>query len=129
MPTKSSGSVRIFYPAFDRPDLVRTLQGRLDRLKSRLPLVRVVLFGSYARGTHTVASDVDLLVVYRGRPRPNAYGTVKRTLAVPRLEPHLYTETEYAVARATVDRMTRDGITLLEPSPVRPARRPKRRGP
>lgn len=127
MPTRSSGSVRIFYPTFDRGELVRTLQAGLDRLGSKLPLVRVVLFGSYARGTHTVASDVDLLVVYRGQPRPDAYGVVKRTLGVPRLEPHLYTETEYAAARATVDRMTGDGITLLGQHATRQARRPGQR--
>ncbi|MGH7324203.1 MAG: nucleotidyltransferase domain-containing protein [Candidatus Rokuibacteriota bacterium] len=109
--------MRIFYPAFDRGELVRTLQAGLDRLGSKLPLVRVVLFGSCARGTHTVASDVDLLVVYRGQPRPDAYGVVKRALGVPRLEPHLYTEAEYTAARVTVDRMTRDGITLVELGP------------
>jgi hypothetical protein len=120
---RSSGSVRIFYPAFDRAGLVRTLQARLDRLGAALPLVRVVLFGSCARGTHTVASDVDLLVVYRGAPRPDAYADVKRALGVPRLEPHLYTEVEYEAARATVDRMTRDGVTLFE-QPPRPAGSP-----
>lgn len=117
IPTRSSGSVRIFYPAFDRAELIRTLRARLDRLRARLPLVRVVLFGSCARGTHTVASDVDLLVVYRGQPRPDAYSVVKRALGILRLEPHLYTEVEYTAARVTVDRMTRDGITLLGPGP------------
>jgi hypothetical protein len=33
------------------------------------PSRKVVLFGSWGRGTHTVGSDVDLLVVYRGEPR------------------------------------------------------------
>lgn len=117
MPTRSSGSVRIFYPAFDRAGLVRALQARLDRLGAALPLVRVVLFGSWARGTHTVASDVDLLVVYRGTPRPDAFALVKRALGLPRLEPHLYSEEEYTAARPTVDRMTRGGVTLFEAAP------------
>ena len=123
MPMRSSGSVRIFYPAFDRAGLIQALRARLGHLQSALPLARVVLFGSCARGTHTVASDVDLLVVYRGAPRPDAYAHVKRALGVPRLEPHLYTEVEYEAARATVDRMTRDGVTLFEQSP-RPAASP-----
>lgn len=126
MPTRSSGSVRIFYPALDRAELVRTLAARLDRLRAALPLVRVVLFGSCARGTHTVASDVDLLVVYGGGPRSDAYGVVKRALGVPRLEPHLYTEAEYAAVRATVERMTRDGITLLGPGAPPPDSLPER---
>lgn len=114
MRTRSSGSVRIFYPGFDQAELLRTLRERLGRLESKLPLVRVVLFGSYARGTYTVGSDVDLLVVYRGESRPDAYALAKRLLAIPRLEPHLYTEAEYQGARTTVDRMVRDGVTLLQ---------------
>lgn len=114
MPKTSSGSVRIFYPAFDRGELLRTLQERLGRLESELPLVRVILFGSWARGTHTVGSDVDLLVVYRGAPRADAYALAKRALDIPRLEPHLYTAAEYEAARPTVERMVRDGFTLLE---------------
>lgn len=113
MRTKSSGSVRIFYPALDKAGLLRILQERLPRLAGQLPLARVVLFGSYARGTFTVGSDVDLLVVYRGAPRADAYALVKRTLAIPRLEPHLYTEAECEAARTVVERMVRGGVTLL----------------
>lgn len=116
MRTRSSGSVRIFYPAFDKTELLRALRERLGRLETKLPLVRVVLFGSYARGSHTVGSDVDLLVVYRGEPHPDAYALTKRALEIPRLEPHLYTQAEYEAARATVDRMVRGGVTLLERS-------------
>lgn len=113
MPARSSGSVRIFYPALDRAELIRILRERLGRLASDLPIVRVILFGSYARGTYTVGSDVDLLVIYRGEPRPDAYALTKRALAVPRLEPHLYTETEYEAARTIVEQMVRGGVTLL----------------
>lgn len=116
MPERSSGSVRIFYPAFDKAELVRVLSERLGSLKATLPLVRVVLFGSYAKGTYTVGSDVDLLVVYRGEPRPDAYALVKRALSVPRLEPHLYTEAEYKAAASTVNRMVQGGVTLFESS-------------
>ena len=42
--TRSSGSVRIFYPAFDKTELLRALRERLGRLESELPLVTVVLF-------------------------------------------------------------------------------------
>ncbi|MBI2155000.1 MAG: nucleotidyltransferase domain-containing protein [Candidatus Rokubacteria bacterium] len=113
MRTKSSGSVRIFYPALDRAGLVTLLRERLGLLGRKLPLVKAVLFGSYATGTFTVGSDVDLLVVYRGAPRADAYALVKRTLAIPRLEPHLYSEAECEAARTVVERMVRGGVTLL----------------
>lgn len=110
----SAQQVRIFYPASDRAEVLQILRERLGRVELKLPLVKVVLFGSYAKGNYTVASDVDLLVIYRGAPRPDAYALVKRALAIPRLEPHLYTEAEYEAVRATVDRMVRGGVTLRE---------------
>ena len=110
---KSSSSVRVFYPRFDRAELVRALREGIERLATVLPLRRVVLFGSYAKGTHTVGSDVDLLLIYRGEPRADAYALTKRTLNIPRLEPHLYTEAEYEAARPTPDRMTEGGVVLF----------------
>ncbi len=48
--------------------------------------------GSYARGNYTVASDVGLLVVYAGSAREGAFARVKKTLGIPSLEPHVYSE-------------------------------------
>jgi len=73
----------------------------------------VVLFGSYATGKQTVASDIDLLVVYAGKPREDAYALVKRTLNIHRLEPHVYSEEEYEQARAMIEQMVRDGIPVI----------------
>lgn len=72
-----------------------------------------MLFGLYARGRHTAASNVDLLVVYADPPRAEAYAVVRQTLALPRLEPHVYSEAEYRAAQGTVDRMARGGVLLL----------------
>lgn len=72
-----------------------------------------MLFGSYATGRYTVGSDVDLLVVYRGEPRPDAYALVKRTLNIPGLEPHLYTEVECETLASTVARMVETGVEIL----------------
>lgn len=113
MRKKSSSSVRVFYPRFDRAELVRALREGIERLGTVLPLRRVVLFGSYAKGTYTVASDVDLVVIYTGPPRADAYALTRRTLKIPRLEPHLYTEAEYQAAVSTVDRMIQGGVVLF----------------
>lgn len=112
MPSESSGSVRIFWPRFSREELLQVLAKRLRRLAEKLPLVRVVLFGSYAKGNYTAGSDVDLLVVYRGPPRPDAYALVWYTLQIPGLEPHVYAEEEYLNLRATIERMCQDGVVL-----------------
>lgn len=113
MPRRSSPSVRIFYPRFSREGLLGLLRGRLPVLEARLPLVRVVLFGSWSRGRHTAASDIDLLVVYAGEPRDDAYALVKTTLAIPRLEPHVYTVREAEACGPRLERMTAGGVVLF----------------
>ncbi len=115
MRRKSSSSVRIFYPRFDEAQLIRALREGIERLADLLPVRRVVLFGSYAKKTHTVASDIDLLVVYAGEPRADAYALIKRTLNLPGLEPHPYAEAEYQALAPTIERMVAGGIVLLSP--------------
>ncbi len=105
-------SVRVFYPRFDRAELLRLLRGQMAALDEALPLQRVVLFGSYARGNYTVASDVDLLVVYRGPHREDAFAVTKRTVNIPGLEPHVYSEQEYNQAEEQLTRMTGGGIVV-----------------
>ncbi len=102
-------SVRVFFPRFDRAELIRRLGERMAALNGALPLLRVVLFGSYAQGNYTVASDVDLLVVYRGRSREDAFAIVKQVLAIPALEPHVYSEDEFEQAQSRIQ----GGIVLF----------------
>ena len=110
----SSNSVRVYYPRYDTEWLVQELKKRLNELNEELSTSLIVLFGSYAKGTHTVASDVDLLVVYQGARREDAYATVKRIINIPRLEPHVYTEQEHAAMRGVLSKMIASGI-VIEP--------------
>lgn len=79
-----------------------------------LPIQRVVLFGSHAAGRATVASDVDLLVVYEGPSREDAFAVVKKTVPVRRLEPHVYTTAEASSRQGLLHRMTRNGIVVYD---------------
>ena len=106
-------SVRVFFPRFNQAALTQRLRERMTDLNEKLPLLRVVLFGSYARGNYTVASDVDLLVVYQGQPREDAFAITKRVLDIPALEPHVYSEEEFEQVRDRIKRMTEGGIVLL----------------
>jgi len=121
MPRRSSSTVKVFYPTWTREELVALLRQRLPALRQALPVTRVVLFGSYATGRHTVASDVDLLVVYAGPRREDAYERVRGSLGIPRLEPHVYTEHEYGELRQTVERMIHDGVAIFEAAHMRAA--------
>ncbi len=105
-------SVKVFYPDLTRADVIRLLTERLPALNEKLPLVRAILFGSYARGNYTAASDIDLLVIYRGRKRADAFATVKMTLGLPRLEPHVYSEAEARRLARVINRMAQGGVVL-----------------
>lgn len=114
MRKESLTSVRIFYPKFDKEELIRKLKKKMEELARKLPLSFAVLFGSYARGNHTVASDVDILIVYKGKERKDAFATVKRTMDIPLLEPHVHSENEYERLMGVIDRMIVDGVVLFE---------------
>ncbi|MFB3902205.1 MAG: nucleotidyltransferase family protein [Acidobacteriota bacterium] len=104
--------MKVFYRPYSQSELLALIRAGLLALKERLPLKRVVLFGSYAKDRQTAGSDIDLLVIYSGPPLPDAFSIVKRTLKVPRLEPHVYSEEEYEQVRPTVERMIDDAIPL-----------------
>jgi predicted nucleotidyltransferase len=112
---RSSGSVRIFWPPFSRDELIARLREHVPALAAALPIKRVVLFGSWAQGRATVRSDIDVLVVYSGPRRDDAFRLVKVDLGTPGVEPHVYTEEEAESIRDTLDRMTKCGVVLFPP--------------
>lgn len=113
MQSKSSGSVRVFYPNYDTEWLVQEIRKKLVELEEKISLSKVVLFGSFAKGSYTVASDVDLLVVYKGeKKKEDAYVIIKRVLGIARLEPHVYSEKEYEAVKGIINKMIEDGIVL-----------------
>jgi predicted nucleotidyltransferase len=90
------------------------LQESLPKLKEHLDLKLVVLFGSYATGRFTAASDVDLLVVYEGPERDDVYALCKKTLGVPRLEPHVYSAGLFAEMKESIKPMIQKGVVLID---------------
>jgi len=114
MPKKLSGSVQIFYPRFNREQVIQAIHQGLENLGRELPLVLVVLFGSYAKGNYTVGSDIDLLVIYEKKGRKEAYSIVKRAFDIPNLEPHVYSEEEYRAMKDSIRAMLRQGIIIFQ---------------
>jgi len=120
MPKKSSSSVRIYYPRFNKQEIIERSRKGLNELGRNLPLVLVVLFGSYAKGNYTAASDIDLLLVYEGQEREDAYALARKALSIPNLELHIYTKAQFEQARQTIEAMTKDGIILYGDAPILP---------
>jgi predicted nucleotidyltransferase len=76
MQKKSSSTVKVYYPRYRRDELIQYLKQKVGLLAQQIPLKLVMLFGSYAEGRYTAASDIDLLVVYEGRKRDDIYKIV-----------------------------------------------------
>ena len=102
----------VFNPQPSSEEMIPRLKAGLQELSRSLPLVRLVLFGSYATGSYTVGSDVDLLVVHEGKPRRDAYRLVKQVMGIPRLEPHVYTEQEAEVAKDKLELMLQRSVPI-----------------
>ena len=123
MPHESSNGVRVFYRTHSREEIVRAIEAGIGPLAARVALRTVVLFGSSASNRHTAASDVDLLVVYGGPPRDEVFGIVKDVMQVPRLEPHVYSQSQADALAPVLRRMTRGGIRIYPPAAAPPAAR------
>ncbi|MFN0070233.1 MAG: nucleotidyltransferase family protein [Chloroflexota bacterium] len=104
--------MKVSYPPFSQQQLVERLREQLPTLAARLPLVRAVLFGSWAKGRATAFSDIDVLIVYADPHRDDAYKIVRQCFGLRGLEPHVYSESQAMGISPTLDRMTRDGIDL-----------------
>jgi predicted nucleotidyltransferase len=113
MPNRSSGSVRVFFPPRSREELIAELRRQMPALRAALPVQRAVLFGSWAAGRATAFSDIDVLIVYAGSPRSDAYATVRRCIGLRGLEAHVYCQADAAALSHTIDRMTRESVDLL----------------
>jgi hypothetical protein len=60
---------------------------------------------------------VDLLIVYKGEERADAYAIVKKSLDIPHLEPHLYSEYEFRKMESIINKMSGGGILMLVNEP------------
>lgn len=109
--------VSVTYPSLGRADVVERLREACVRLEGKLPISRMILFGSYAQDRYTAGSDIDLLVVYRGGERDDAYKVVVDEVGLPRLEPRVYTEEQFAGVMAASPRfaevLAREGIVIV----------------
>ncbi len=97
MPTVSNATVRVEY-AVPKQKVEHALERYVTRLKTRVSLRKVILFGSYARDSYSHGSDVDLLIVADDLPSDQSqrYTMFKDTLIGLDLQPFSYTTQEWS---------------------------------
>ena len=93
---KSSSSAKIYYPKYDLTEVVEELRKAMQMLSKELGIEKVILFGSYAKNRYTVASDIDILVVFDETvcDEDKVYKAIRKRVKLSRLEPHLITKNE-----------------------------------
>ena len=120
MREESSSGVKVYYPSFNLAELIEKLKHRLTQLSSLLPLEEAILFGSWVEGRATVASDIDLLLIYKDPKRDDAYSICWDVLNIQNLELHLYTRTEYERLKSSgsqlIRRIEEKGIRIWQTS-------------
>jgi len=117
MQRKYSSSVKIFFPKFSKEEVVREVSRCATELRDSLGLERVILFGSYAKGRHTVASDIDLLVIFddEKNSEDNVYKSLMKNIRLPRVELHLIPKREFESYKESmwIKTIEREGIKIL----------------
>ncbi|MEM2122235.1 MAG: nucleotidyltransferase domain-containing protein [Candidatus Bathyarchaeia archaeon] len=94
---KSSNSVKIFFPKYNLEAAIEEIQRTINIFSNRLALERVIIFGSYAKGEYTVASDIDLFIVFDESKcgKDTVYKTLMKNIRLPRLELHILAKKDY----------------------------------
>lgn len=101
MQKKFSSSVKVFFPVFNKEEVIKKIRETVNLYFDKLGLEKVVLFGSYAKGNYTVASDVDLLILFNEEKscESEVYKTLMRNIKVPRVELHILSKKDYITVK------------------------------
>jgi predicted nucleotidyltransferase len=96
----------------DKTDVLKIAQNYAGALKDNFDLVKVILFGSYARGNYTDDSDIDIAVVL------NDYSNlldiqlelmrVRRNID-SRIEPHPFRKKDFDMSNPLVNEIVKYG--------------------
>ncbi|MCS7139028.1 MAG: nucleotidyltransferase domain-containing protein [Crenarchaeota archaeon] len=117
MQRKYSNSVRVFFPKFSLEDVVKEVERCVYLFSERLALKKVILFGSYAKKRYTVASDIDLLVVFDNSKctEDEVYKTLRKNIKIPRLELHILPMEEYNMIKGSkwIKTINEEGVKIL----------------
>lgn len=89
----------------------------VSKLKMQIPIEKVVLFGSYAKGTHTVDSDVDIAVfspAFENMSRVDGLTFLLMQALGYKIDiqPQPYTMKDYTEHTGLVDEILKTGIEI-----------------
>jgi predicted nucleotidyltransferase len=117
MQNKSSDSVKIYYPRYSLREIREKIRKAGEEL-FKLGVVKIVLFGSFAKEKATAGSDIDLLILARDQESKNKFHEIMETINIEIAEAHLYTQSEFKKLKSSeswlAKEIEKNGVTLLE---------------
>lgn len=120
MPKKYSSSVKVFFPKFNKEEIIKEIERCVRELHKSLGLHKVILFGSYAKGNYTVASDIDILIVFNNKKsnETEIRKTLMKNIKLPRIELHILSKKNFETNRHSkwIKTIEEEGIKILNNS-------------
>ncbi|MBS7611274.1 nucleotidyltransferase domain-containing protein [Candidatus Bathyarchaeota archaeon] len=106
------------FPRFSREEIVKEIGRCVEENRERLGLCKVLLFGSYARGDYTVASDIDIFVVFDDEKSSEneVYKTLMKGIKLPRVELHIMSRRRFEECKDSkwIKTMEEEGVKILD---------------
>ncbi|MEN2975450.1 MAG: nucleotidyltransferase domain-containing protein [Candidatus Caldarchaeales archaeon] len=117
MQKKYSNSVKIYYPRYGIEEINEKIKTAKAEL-CKLGVVKIILFGSFAKRRATASSDVDLLVLVKDRESKNNFHEIAKAIDIEIAEIHLYTIKDFEELRSRGSWLSREvdryGIKILD---------------
>ncbi|MEM1589744.1 MAG: nucleotidyltransferase domain-containing protein [Candidatus Bathyarchaeia archaeon] len=117
MQKKYTSSAKIFFPKFSKEQVIEEVGRSAKELREKLGLEAVILFGSYAKGSQTAASDIDLLIIFNNEKisENEVYKTLMKSIKLPGKELHLIPRSELENYEKTkwIKTIREEGIKIL----------------
>jgi len=95
------------------PKTIEIILNFLSRIDSNVEVKQILLFGSYAKHTNSVSSDIDLAIISSEKIDlfEHAYSIEEKY--GKKIELHHFTENEFKKSSKLIEEIKRDGIELL----------------
>jgi len=96
----------------------RTIEDYVADVKSAMPIDKVILFGSYAKGNATAHSDIDLCFFSSSFESQDAFDVVRELFRMTRkygnfdIEPHVFSTSDLETDNPFVKEILRTGKEL-----------------
>ena len=117
MQRRYSTSVRVYYPRYSREEVIHRLREALQPVYRKLGVEKAILFGSYATGRSTAASDIDLLVVVDTAlmDKDEVYKLIRKSIGLRMVELHMLTKDEYKELQTSrwIKTIEKEGVTIV----------------